>query len=132
MITVLLLAQLAFVRPHMPVGREWRSMHKVPAVKEGDVVVPTSGTFTLDYQQIFPCAYDGATCRVAPMFCDHDTTETRTNAEGKKFIVHLCSGGNREPLYVKEESFKHITVAAKPGTKWHWRLDIAVPNEGKK
>lgn len=129
LVFVLLFAQTVshFVRPHMPIAKEWKTMHKAPVVKEGDFVIPASGQYRIDYQQIHPCKYDGDTCRAAIAFCDHFEQETHFDKDGKPLKVTRCPGGNQVPIYDVDESYDHITVMSTPGMRWWYSVTIAVP-----
>jgi hypothetical protein len=113
LIFILLLAQLSyFTRPTFPAARGWLKSGKQPVTTEGSFVIPKSGTYTLDYTKIHAGPYDGKTVLAIPQFCD--------NKE--------CAG-NQLPIYDVDENYDHITVKSKPGSKWWYRLYLAVPKE---
>lgn len=109
LIVVFLLAQ-AFVRPTLPKGKEWVTKNLRPLAYQGNFTVPKSGQWTLKYESLYPGTYDGKILKASPQFCE--TPE--------------CNG-NRTPIYVVEESYDHITVKAKPDTKWFYSCIIAIP-----
>lgn len=114
MILLLLLAQLShFVRPHFPERRDFMTCQcKVLSPFVGEFTMPRSGTYTLDYTKLYPGNYNGTLPVAAPPAFDD-----------RKKPGH----GNQTPIYDVDESYDHITVQAKPGTKWFYTIVIAVP-----
>jgi hypothetical protein len=80
----------------------------------GSFQMPKSGTYTLDYTKLHGGPYDGKTVLAVAQFCD--------NADCK---------GNQLPIYDIDESYNHVTVKSKPGSKWWYILSLAVPKESK-
>lgn len=114
-ILVLLFAQAHFERPHMPSGKEWVTQKRAPLKCAGDFVMPLVGQHTIRYAHLV-CEgnvkppQDYKDTPVAPQFCDRK--ECR---------------GNKEPIYVVDESYDHIIVRAKAGTHWWYTVLMAVP-----
>jgi hypothetical protein len=127
----LLFAQVqtsTFVRPTFPHDFEWKAQHKKSVIRQVDFVMPASGERRFDYQEIYPCTYDGDTCKAIPQECDHhDVQLVREKKKGDWSLLPTCDGGNQKPIYDIEESYDHVTLKAEPGTMWRFFLILAVP-----
>jgi len=119
LIFVVLFAQ--FVRPTMPHGREWADCKKTASGISckwqrleygGEFTVPKSGTYSLNYQSLYPAKYDGKTVKAVAQFCDNKG----------------CTRANKAIITVADESYTHITIKAKPGSHWWYVCVIAVSN----
>ena len=111
-IIILLLAQLQvshFKRPDFPGIQQMLDSHRHPRIFRGKFTMPQGG-YTIFYRDLFRADYMGGKVPVVPQFCDH----------------WPCDGGNQNPIYDVDESYDHITVKAKPGTKWWYIVTIAV------
>jgi hypothetical protein len=116
-----------FVRPTFPRAKQWKEQHKRPVGRQIDFVMPLSGSYTFEYQKIYPCTYDGETCKAIPQFCDHHDMQLVPDRRGEWSLLFSCYGANHAAIYDVNESLDHITVEAKPGTQWRFNLLLAVP-----
>lgn len=117
MLTILLLAQMYFLRPHFPERVEVKRCDCKVLNYHGQFIMPKNGMYTLNYETFYPGNYGPY---VEPL--------SHPLAAAPRFDDRKKPGhGNQIPIYVADEYYDHITVKANPGTHWWYTIMIAVP-----